>query len=1313
MRPAGSGTPGKNSLAAVTANGVDLVAYGDIGQDGEKANGGAGEITVTTGYLQAASTAGSIYLWSIGGVVAGKVPHVSSPFSFSAPKGVVKIKTSSPLEIAEDVIARGSILEQAGNSNDTQSNLATSQLTVDPHVTIQSTGSSIELDAGGGVMLLAGAQILAATTLALNAGYLDETPQPASLGALDEAPTSAEINIGNSGQSSTITLASGRWSSAYSVGQGVYLAATTGAAFTEKYYTITAINGDTLTVEGALTPETGAQAEVAPVTAAPTAAKVDFGNSGNMGTVTLAKGQSWGGAYAVGQGVFVGSASDPNGNGATFDASAANPYYVITAVDGATLTVQGLFTPETGAQVEVAPVTAANVTIDAGVALTAALQPNLGALNVAPVSAAVSFGNSGATSGTITLASGSWSSAYAVGQGVFIGSTSDPNANGQAFSPDNPNPYYTITAINGATLTVEGTLTAEAHATVEVAPVTAAPAGAQVNFGNSGGSGTITLTGGSWSDAYQVGQGVFIGSASDPNSNGATFSATNANPYYTITAIHGATLTVKGALTPENGADVEVAPVTIPVSTGAENKITINAENNAATSGSAALSAQSAQSTIAVNAGYLSAKGAFKGDASTIEAFGAFTASTLTIATGNAGSVIDFSPSALAANTFITAGGGENVVNLYNLPSLTTYASYVANSGAYQDTINVTGTGGGDDFTVDATVSTNYVVNINDTAVLGGAINNLTINGANTTSGQEVLVREGFVAILASNETPQYAGSNPVLVYQRINYDASITGRLTINGGMVTDTSGGNYFAMDGNSAVMTINAGNGAEWFQVGQQYDPSAFAVDATTGKPLSGDVGALFGDSLTTTLTTVGELSDGIDKATVLYGGAGTDTFQVYSNKADLAMIGGSGDDMFIVRAFLVAAGTHIGVKGGSGKDTIQYNINAPIDIEGGTGFNTLVVMGTEANDTFVVETTGIYGAGINVAYTNIQALVIDGMEGDDTFYVLGTPAGMVTTLDGGAGGDTFIVGGDVAGPVYSKSATGVTSPVNASVATNDDAYKNVFAPGVSVVVAGSGTYLINQPTQSALHVLDAASEPVIDQSNVAYYASIGLVTEYQVNEPTGLVGTGKTAYVNILPAQPSAEWGGQGAASLLVSTDGGKTWSSTGTLTFVDDKSGQQSVQKVLVRAGPATGQFTSNESIVVANAIVSADMPSLELADAPHREADSGGERLRPRHRPGRGDDDDRARRDELQLHAVAQQEAGAERDGHGRPDGDGPERRRPVGRRPQEFDGRPGDGVDVRRLELGHAADRCRVVEPDWRGAADPDQALDHDVGQP
>ena len=61
----------------------------------------------------------------------------------------------------------------------------------------------------------------------------------------------------------------------------------------------------------------------------------------------------------------------------------------------------------------------------------------------------------------------------------------------------------------------------------------------------------------------------------------------------------------------------------------------------------------------------------------------------------------------------------------------------------------------------------------------------------------------------------------------------------------------------------------------------------------------------------------------------------------------MIGGSGDDTFIVRAFLVAAGTHIGVPGGR-EPHHRIQPRRPGHIEGGTGFNTLIIIGTEADD-----------------------------------------------------------------------------------------------------------------------------------------------------------------------------------------------------------------------------------------------------------------------------------------------------------------------------------------------------------------------------
>ena len=74
-------------------------------------------------------------------------------------------------------------------------------------------------------------------------------------------------------------------------------------------------------------------------------------------------------------------------------------------------------------------------------------------------------------------------------------------------------------------------------------------------------------------------------------------------------------------------------------------------------------------------------------------------------------------------------------------------------------------------------------------------------------------------------------------------------------------------------------------------------------------------------------------------------------------------------------------------GDGADQVTYAINAPVRIDGGAGYNTLIVLLTEYDDIVVISETEIYGTG-RINYTNIQRLEIDGLAGNDTFYVLGT-------------------------------------------------------------------------------------------------------------------------------------------------------------------------------------------------------------------------------------------------------------------------------------------------------------------------------------
>ena len=69
-------------------------------------------------------------------------------------------------------------------------------------------------------------------------------------------------------------------------------------------------------------------------------------------------------------------------------------------------------------------------------------------------------------------------------------------------------------------------------------------------------------------------------------------------------------------------------------------------------------------------------------------------------------------------------------------------------------------------------------------------------------------------------------------------------------------------------------------------------------------------------------------------------------------------------------------------------MSYNINAPVSLDGGAGFDKVVVLGTEFADDIVITARGIYGAGVNVRYTNIEIVEVDGLEGDDEFFVQST-------------------------------------------------------------------------------------------------------------------------------------------------------------------------------------------------------------------------------------------------------------------------------------------------------------------------------------
>ena len=140
----------------------------------------------------------------------------------------------------------------------------------------------------------------------------------------------------------------------------------------------------------------------------------------------------------------------------------------------------------------------------------------------------------------------------------------------------------------------------------------------------------------------------------------------------------------------------------------------------------------------------------------------------------------------------------------------------------------------------------------------------------------------------------------------------------------------------------------------------------------------------------------------------------------------------------------------IRAGGGEDEVSYNVNAPVSVDGGTGFDKLVVLGTEFADDIVITYKAIYGAGLNVRYTTIEVVEVDGLEGDDEFFVLSTAYGVAYRVIGGLGSDTINVTGDVVEDIVTRELEGVSGTIDYRVTSLDPACVNgdVLYDGLAV-------------------------------------------------------------------------------------------------------------------------------------------------------------------------------------------------------------------------------------------------------------------------
>ncbi len=529
---------------------------------------------------------------------------------------------------------------------------------------------------------------------------------------------------------------------------------------------------------------------------------------------------------------------------------------------------------------------------------------------------------------------------------------------------------------------------------------------------------------------------------------------------------------------------------------------------------------------------------------STMEFFGGISAASIEIHGGIENDSVLYSPEALAGHTRIFGGMGDDLLVVDHLITLQTSRDRAGDgTGALvRDTVDLDGQSGSDSHVVftngsAATDPHDYIINVFDTGAKDDGYDTLTVEGTADddifllrqvealTQGVSAPVTEdspAFVALLHGTLDQVRNLATQRQDVERINYNENINSRLIVRG-----FEGEDYFAVDDNSAITTLDGGAGDDRFQVGQIYGSPRISL------PEDGHAASVAdGDAFATIETTAGFLSRGATFALTGLGGTGDDKFTVYSNKAELRLEGNDGNDEFVIRAFALVGSEGYSSEGetealgGEGVDTILYNINAPVDLDGGAGFDKVVVIGTEFADSFVITDEGVFGAGLNVTYDNVEAVEVDGMEGDDHFYIQSTNHKVVTTVIGGLGSDTFDVAGDVPDhSIVSLDLEGRSGIINHDVSADpatDPFYDGLLAPGIALNIADAsrGQVVIEQGDGSTI---------VNEQGETVDTYTVKLATAPEA---------GKPVYINVSASRTTQEEedGVPAGDSVLMSSDG---------------------------------------------------------------------------------------------------------------------------------------------------------------------------------
>src|SRR5690606_15955511 len=140
--------------------------------------------------------------------------------------------------------------------------------------------------------------------------------------------------------------------------------------------------------------------------------------------------------------------------------------------------------------------------------------------------------------------------------------------------------------------------------------------------------------------------------------------------------------------------------------------------------------------------------------------------------------------STLDGHIIVKGGAGDDTITVHEMHSLDLDHKYrdgvtgpdrlvTGRAPGERNTIDLDGEGGADQYIVNVTGASDYIINARDSGAPDDGADWLTING--TPGDDAFLLRKDFVAVM------QAEGEGFGEHYERINYDTSINGRLQIN----------------------------------------------------------------------------------------------------------------------------------------------------------------------------------------------------------------------------------------------------------------------------------------------------------------------------------------------------------------------------------------------------------------------------------------------------------------------------------------------------------------------------------------------------